>query len=112
MKSHCKAELKKKSIDVSRNIFNSKIDDLKQRIAKGKKGHGNKKGLLRIGQMYFGSQSVAEEQQGNEKKMWLAVRPIVNLQTLLFFLLHTANSIQLQQQNRMSTKQDLGLTKR
>ena len=35
--------------------------------------------------MYFGSQSVAEEQRGNEKKMWLAVRPIVNLQTLLFF---------------------------
>ena len=31
--------------------------------------------------MYFGSQSLAEERRGNETKMWLAVRPIVNLQT-------------------------------
>ena len=49
--------------------------------------------------MYFGSQSVAEEQRGNEKKMWLAVRLIVNLQTLIFFLLYTVYSIQLQQHN-------------
>ena len=33
MKSHYKTELKKKSIDDSRKIFNSKIDDLKERIA-------------------------------------------------------------------------------
>ena len=33
MKSHYKTELKKKSIDNSRKIFNSKIDDLKERIA-------------------------------------------------------------------------------
>ena len=34
--------------------------------------------------MYFGSQSVAEEQPGNEKKIWVAVRPIMNLQTFNF----------------------------
>ena len=57
--------------------------------------------------MYFGSQLVAKEQRGNEKKMWLAARPIVNLQTLLFFLLHTVYSIQLQQHNRISSQQNL-----
>ena len=45
------------------------------------------KGLLRIGQMYFGSQSLAEERRENEKKMWLAVRLIVNLQTFHTFSL-------------------------
>ena len=58
-------------------------------------------GLFRIGQMYFGSQSVAEEQRGNENKMWLAVRPIVNLQTLIINLLHIMYSIELQQHNRI-----------
>ena len=35
--------------------------------------------------MYFGSKSVADEQLGKEKKMWLAVRPVVNLQTFKSF---------------------------
>ena len=56
--------------------------------------------------MYFGRQSVAEEHRGKEKKMWLAVRTIVNLQTFNFFLLHTIDSIQLQQHNTI-----YGLTK-
>ena len=64
-------------------------------------GHEKTKGLMRIGEMYFGSQSVAGEQRGNEKKMWLTVRPIVNLQIFTFFLLHTVYSIQLQLHNTL-----------
>ena len=56
--------------------------------------------------MYFGSQSVAEERRGKEKKMYIAVRPIVNLQTFNLFLLQIVYSIQLQQHNTM-----FGLTK-
>ena len=58
-------------------------------------------GLLRNGLMYFGSQSVAKEQWIKAYKMWLAGRPIVNLQTFNYFLLRTVFPLQLQQHNKM-----------
>ena len=86
MKSHYKPELKKKSIDVSRKIFNSKIDDLKERIVKGKNGHENTKELLRIGQ----------SREANREHADLAI----------FASPHCVFNI------TATTKQNLGLTKR